>query len=172
MAVRLHLVVLERDGLVSRSTTRRGPGRPMLVYTLTEEAQELFPKNYHVLAELLLEGIKEQGGTTQIETMCHRAADMLAERYAHRMAGKDTRGKLEEITRILNETGCYAAWEKTEEGYLLYEHNCPYYRVAKAHRALCDIDSRFLSLLLQMPVERKECLLDHTSQCTYFIHPT
>src|SRR5690606_5428349 len=43
--VRHHLQALSRQGLVERQGTRRsGPGRPEVVYGLTEEAEALFPR--------------------------------------------------------------------------------------------------------------------------------
>ncbi len=45
-AVRAHLATLERDGLVEQQGMRRGGGKPAFVYTLTAEAERLFPKAY------------------------------------------------------------------------------------------------------------------------------
>jgi predicted ArsR family transcriptional regulator len=169
MAVRLHLVVLERDGLVSRRTIRRGPGRPTMVYSLTEEAQEYFPKSYHLLAELLLQAIRDQSGETGVETVCDLAATRLAETFRGRLANRDLAGKVEEVTRILNETGCYATWEKAEEGYVIREQNCPYYRVARQHREVCAIDHEFLTKILDTAVERRACLFDDLDRCEYLV---
>src|ERR1051325_6738085 len=45
-AVRAHLTTLERDGLVRQSGVRRGPRKPHFTYTLTPEAERLFPQAY------------------------------------------------------------------------------------------------------------------------------
>src|SRR3990167_9315351 len=43
--IRQHLTVLERDGLVDAREERGRVGRPTLVYSLTEKADALFPKD-------------------------------------------------------------------------------------------------------------------------------
>ncbi len=42
-AVRAHLTTLERDGLVRQSGVRRGARKPHFTYSLTPEAEKLFP---------------------------------------------------------------------------------------------------------------------------------
>ncbi|HEX2922718.1 MAG TPA: winged helix-turn-helix transcriptional regulator, partial [Chloroflexota bacterium] len=54
VTVRVHLSVLQRDDLVSVEEVRGKVGRPYFVYSLTEDAEELFPKRYHALANRLL----------------------------------------------------------------------------------------------------------------------
>jgi len=78
MAVRLHLVVLERDGLVIRGSVREGPGRPTLVYRLTEQAEEVFPKHYDQLANNLLAAAKTELGAEGVEALLLRAAQQQA----------------------------------------------------------------------------------------------
>ncbi len=45
-AVNQHLMALEREGYVRKGATRRSGGRPLNVYVLTEEGNNLFPKQY------------------------------------------------------------------------------------------------------------------------------
>src|SRR5687768_6487127 len=53
-AIRPHLAVLERDGLVRRSSMRRGISKPARTYVLSREAELLFSRAYvPVLTELL-----------------------------------------------------------------------------------------------------------------------
>src|SRR5437773_11688363 len=59
--IRQHLTVLERDGLVAVRQERRRVGRPNLVYSLTDEADRVFPKTYDVLASALLQALLVTG---------------------------------------------------------------------------------------------------------------
>ena len=59
MAVRKHLNVLERDSLLTISEVRQPMGRPLLVYSLSPKAEELFPKNYEHMAVEFLHDLKE-----------------------------------------------------------------------------------------------------------------
>ena len=60
------LRTLELAGLVSRSLSRHGVGRPRHVYDLTMAAQELFPANYGALAQSILTAIRSVGGLSLI----------------------------------------------------------------------------------------------------------
>ncbi len=53
-AVRAHLTTLERDGLVRQSGVRRGSRKPHFTYSLTPEAERLFPKAYDALLNQLI----------------------------------------------------------------------------------------------------------------------
>ena len=57
VTIRHHLEVLKGEGLVEAPQVLRrpGPGRPQYTYGLTEAAVDYFPKNYHGLADLMLE---------------------------------------------------------------------------------------------------------------------
>src|SRR5688572_1074044 len=54
MTVRQHLMVLERDGMLSCRDDRGATGRPRHVYTLTDAGEETFPRRYDELAREVL----------------------------------------------------------------------------------------------------------------------
>src|SRR3990172_11624065 len=64
--IRQHLTVLERDALVTAHEERGRVGRPTLVYSLTAEADSLFPKTYDLLASVLLEEIRATDGNEKL----------------------------------------------------------------------------------------------------------
>ena len=171
MAVRLHLTVLERDGLVTRQSVRKGPGRPALVFSLTERALDELPKRYHTLADKLLEGMEDHLTEDQLELVCGAVATSLASSHSGRMIGLPLADKVAEASRILNESGCAADWETTGEGFAIHEYNCPYYRVAQKHPQLCRMDQTFMSDLLDAEVEMTGRLVDQEQCCTYVIRP-
>src|SRR5436305_14812310 len=53
-AVRAHLLSLERDGLVHQSGIQPGVRRPHATYALTADAEQIFPKAYGPLVDLIL----------------------------------------------------------------------------------------------------------------------
>ena len=67
VAVRRHLSVLERDGLVTAETVRRsGPGRPCAMYHLTDRGRRLFPDQSAQFACELLEFLEEEHGRSAV----------------------------------------------------------------------------------------------------------
>ena len=57
MTARQHLVGLERDGLVQSEKVRRSTGRPHFLYSLTPKGEEMFPRRYDLLAQILLDEV-------------------------------------------------------------------------------------------------------------------
>src|SRR3970040_2468153 len=72
--IRQHLTVLERDGLVDSREERGRVGRPTLVYSLTEQADSLFPKRYDDLAGVILEEIRTVDGNERLQQLFGRVA--------------------------------------------------------------------------------------------------
>lgn len=67
-AIRGHLSVLERDGLVvQRDLRRHTGGKPAAVYALSRDADELFPKAYAFVLEGLLSVLDEQEGPDRVQ---------------------------------------------------------------------------------------------------------
>src|SRR5687768_15737511 len=59
-AVRTQLALLEREGLVEQSGTRRGFRKPHYTYTLTPIAEQVFPKAYDTLLNQVLEVMEKR----------------------------------------------------------------------------------------------------------------
>src|SRR5690606_11837767 len=68
-AVRAHLATLERDGLVQEAGKRAGVRKPERVYALTPEAEQLFPKAYHLLLGQLLGALGRRMPAAEVETI-------------------------------------------------------------------------------------------------------
>ena len=168
MGVRLHLVVVERDGYVRRSTLREKPGRPAMVYSLTPKAEEIFPKRYDLLAENLLKATQREGVACDPSAIVAMTGHELAQTFLSRMNG-GMAGRIEDASQILDEMGGFTTCEKVEGGYLIHQYNCLFYRVAARNRDVCAIDQIFLRELLGTEPQRKACLLDGGGCCTYFV---
>ncbi len=169
MCIRQHLSVLERDALVVAHEERQKLGRPRYIYTLTERAEELFPRSYHVLLEWVLDEIEAMDGQEKIAQLVDRLADRLARQYSEEMKDKSLEEKVARMAELLSEAGSLAAWDKANGGYVLHEHNCRYHRVALRHRQICKLELIFLSKLFGVDVRMTECLLDEGPRCTYLI---
>lgn len=169
MCIRQHLSVLERDALVMSHEERQRLGRPRNIYALTERAEELFPRSYHLLLDWVLEEIEAMDGEDKIKQLVERLANRLYRQHAIEMNGKNLEEKVASLAGLLSNAGSLADWEKTADGYLLHEHNCRYHRVALRHRQICRLELLFLGKLFGTEVEMSECLLDEGPRCTYKI---
>jgi predicted ArsR family transcriptional regulator len=166
MAVRRHLNVMERDGLVRPKLVRQSMGRPMNVYSLTEAADDLFPKKYH---HLMLDLLEELDGA-EVEALFVKRQRKLYQRYEERMRGKALPERVKELAGIQNANGYMVEWHEAEPGlYELSEHNCPIAQVAAPYQQACSCELALFRQLLEAEVERTECLAKGGRKCVYKI---
>jgi predicted ArsR family transcriptional regulator len=169
MGVRRHLMTLERDGLVHVQAQHQPAGRPTFVYHLTEEGNDTFPRNYHILATQILDAARARAGGAHVEDLFSGRMDQLAALYEPRMRGKDLAGRVAELARIQDETGYMAVWEKTDGGYLLKEQNCAIYRVACHFQEACHFEIELFRRLLDADITRVEHQVKGDLACTYLV---
>jgi len=169
ITVRSHMAVLLRDGLVAVTEVRGRVGRPHYVFTLTDKAQELFPQSYDVLANRLLEAVQAAEGLEGVARLLNRLAERWAAEHAPQVAARSLAERVAVVARLRDEEGAMARWEPFDDGYLLYQGNCPTYRVARRYPQVCRAELAYLTRLLDAEVVRLECQLDGRGQCTYLI---
>ncbi len=173
VTVRHHLAILERDNLIASSTERGGVGRPYYVYRLTSEAEELFPKRYHLLAERLLAELKVIADGAQLRDALERIARDIAGRYpAGEFEAKTIPEKLNVLVDLLAQEGFLVRWHRVGDEYVLKEYSCPYYYVSQRHPEVCHLDLHLISSVLNADVERSTCMVRGDEACTYRIIPS
>ncbi|GCL70975.1 helix-turn-helix transcriptional regulator [Paenibacillus naphthalenovorans] len=174
MAVRRHLNTLERDNLIASELVRQAMGRPMNQYSLTEHAEDLFPKKYQHLTLDLLEELESALGEDKVNLLFERRKQRLIRRYENRMEGKSLVDRVLELSDIQNANGYMVELERKEDGsFLLNEHNCPISQVANQYNHACSCELEMFKSLLgkEARVERMECLAKGGSKCAYVIQP-
>jgi predicted ArsR family transcriptional regulator len=173
ITVRHHLAILEKDNLIASSTERGGVGRPYYIYQLTSEAEELFPKRYHLLAERLLAELKDMADGAQLQGALERIAKDIAGRFpAGEFEAKSIPEKLNVLVDLLAEEGFLVRWHRVGDEYVLKEYSCPYYYVSQRHPEVCHLDLHLISSLLNANVERRTCMVHGDEACTYRIIPS
>lgn len=138
-AVRTHIAVLERDGLVKDVGTERDTGgKPARVYALTREGEELFPKAYaFVLGELVEEIVRKDGHERAVEflrAVGERAASGVAAPPASNPASR-----VEAAAAMLRSLGGDVEVQRTAEGWRLQGYGCPLSAVTATHPEVCAV---------------------------------
>ncbi len=168
-AVRQHLTILEGESLVRGETLKEGIGRPKVIYTVTEKAEELFPKFYSWLAECLIKEIIDEHGEEKVEFLLQKIGVRFSQPYLERVQGRPLEERVAEIVDILNEWGAYASVENNGEYYLLKNHNCSFYKVAQKYPQVCSVHATFLEQLLEQNPERIASMTEGSDYCAYQI---
>ncbi len=169
VTVRHHISYLQRKRLIStpKLKHRATPGRPQHVYSLTDQAEGLFPNNYRHLAVGLIQQIGEKLPEQQANVILEGVADhMASEVDLHDLSLEQ---RLDRVIDYLNNHGYEAHWSTCHEGFLLTTTNCPYHHVAPQSDALCNMDMRLVSSLLGVVPRMLSRVAEGDSACTYLI---
>ena len=172
VAVRKHLTALERDDFVMTELERRPVGRPTYLYRPTVTAQSLFPNDYANLATAVLQMIRRLDGEQKVDEIFQRRAEALASELETRVQGATLQERLRQVVQVLEEQGYMPQFVKLQEGherYLLTEHHCPIFQVARAFQQACTCELDVLLKLLQAKVERCDHRLIGHPHCSYLI---
>jgi Predicted transcriptional regulator len=165
-AVREHLIHLQGNGLVEASLVRRGPGRPYHVYSLTTKAQQLFPRNYDVLIDLLLREIAARD-SAELDSLLERISEQLAEQYALKITGEELAKRLHELRATLVQQGIPAEVSPTSDGLSIFA--CPYYEVAREHVRICAMERQMIEQVLGEKLELQNSIREGHHSCHFAV---
>lgn len=171
------LRTLETAGLVSRTLSRHGVGRPRHVYDLTPAAQDLFPANYGALAQSVLTAVRTIGGEALIRQVFEARRQQLKTRMSNRLAERLPSGaslwdKAREVAAFQDETGYLSRATRDVDGTIwLTEHNCAISGVPNPYPIACDEELQLLGEVLGAKVTR-ECHIPSGGRCcAYRVEP-
>lgn len=166
-AVRQQLVVLERDGLVEEKSVRRGPTKPTLEFSLTAEADKLFPQQYDKMLAAVLREVKEKYGRPVVDEIFEGIAQRAVEKTRQRVTATDPEGKLAQLTEVLRDHGVAAEYSLIDGGFMLTEHTCPYLGVVKEHPEVCSVIHHVLDETMGGEHEQVESLAAGGKSCKF-----
>jgi predicted ArsR family transcriptional regulator len=175
-AVNQHLIALESAGHIRNGEPRKTGGRPQHVYVLTEDGTNLFfPKQYSWFSKMLIETLRQQVGPEQVEQFMYDLGVKLSAGLIPRLVGKNRTERIDEIVKIMNETGFMAKTMGPAEAGKLPRvecKNCVYHDLSKDYPEVCRFDIGFLTGLMGAEVEHQSCMQRGGEACRFrFIPP-
>ena len=170
-AIRQHLTALLGEGLVAVREQRGGAGRPKHLYSVTAQAEALFPKTYPELTCELLDYAGAEGPGT-VERLFERRRQRRVADARLRLAGKSFDERVTELARILDEDGYLADTEHDEGGdWRIVEHNCAILEVAFRYGQACSSELGFLrDVMPDAQIDRVSHMASGGYHCAYRIH--
>src|SRR6185503_10485019 len=160
MAVRQHLYVLQREGLVAAEERPVPIGRPAKFWRLTREADHLFPEAYAELSVALIDSVKDAFGDEGLERVLTSRCARQRKDYGKRIRPGDRLEKrLQELAKVRTEEGYMAEIRSEGEGsYLLIENHCPICAAANACQGFCATELELFRSVLGpgVAIERAE----------------
>ncbi len=170
MGVRQHLTILEKDGLIRSEKMRGGMGRPSYIYSLTEKAENLFPKHYDDFAKELLQGLYDMHGEKFVEELLEHQVDKKVKELSPLISGNELEERVKAMVKFLEERGSMPSLERAEDGSLvIHKANCALHAVSREFPILCAAELELFSRLLKARVVREKCMAHGDDECLYRI---
>ncbi len=165
-AIRAHLATLERDGFVRQRGVRRGSGKPSYIYSLTPEADQLFPKAYVQVLNQLLEVLNAHMVPAEVEKLMRIVGRRIAAQWS--IQGSDLHTRLELAVNVINELGGLGELEQRDGTYYIRGYSCPLAAAVPGHPQVCHLIETLLTELVGVPVQ-EQCERGETSRCCFVI---
>ncbi|MBA3481200.1 MAG: ArsR family transcriptional regulator [Pirellulales bacterium] len=155
-AVRAQLTALERDGLVQQGGARRGSRKPHLLYELTPEAEQLFPKVYGPVLRELLDVLKQTHSTKEIDKIVRAVGRRMAPGLEGAIRAEGTADRRQQAAAVLRELGGFCDSEAADKKIIFKCADCPLAAVVAAHPEACRLIETLLTTILGVRV-RERC---------------
>ncbi len=173
-AARGHLSRMEDRGLVVPSFRREGVGRPRKRYILTGRGQDLFPKNYDLILDTVVDELLDREGEGYVSALFAEAAERMAREVAHEVQkGGSTEERAKNLVAVLNRLGFRCAIERSSQGQIrIVRTNCIFRHSALSHPyLLCDVFDKHLTeaLLGQTGIDLEDSIGRGGMRCTHLI---
>lgn len=165
-AVRAHLSTLERDGLVQEAGKRAAVRKPESIYVLTREAEQLFPKSYHLVLSQLIEELNARLDPEEIEAILQEVGRNLAAMRSSEYEGKAYQERLEYAMKVLTEMGGLAELQQQNGHAIIQGRSCPLGAVVAHHPEVCRLAEALLSEIVGEAV-RETCDRNGTPRCIF-----
>lgn len=168
-AVRAHLTTLERDGLVRQSGVRRGLRKPHFTYSLTPEAERLFPKAYDDLLNQLIVVLKARLSDEDLEGVLREVGRSMAADVS--VTGADPRSRVEAALKALENLGGTAHAAQEGEKTVIRSGGCPLAEAVSIHPEVCRLAESLIAGIVKAPVS-EHCDREGVPRCRFEIEAT
>ena len=172
MAVRQHLYALQQEKLVTAEERPVPLGRPAKFWTLTKEAERLFPDAYAELNAALITSVQDAFGPEGMARLLDARAVRQRADYASRItASAPLAKKVRQLAKIRTDEGYMAEVKRNGTGFLFIENHCPICAAATACQGFCTSELELFRSALGpgVNVERAEHILSGDRRCVYRI---
>jgi len=167
-AVREHLINLDARGYIGTRLIRNGRGRPRIVYSLTDQARDIFPRSYDTLVSVLLDEIARRQGEDGLATLLDSVSERLAEGY-QRAGSSDIKSRIHDVQKMMESRGIPV--EVQDDASRITFYACPYHEVAQDHAGVCAMEKRMIEQVLGHEVHTEGTIREGNRCCSFALTP-
>ena len=168
-AVRAHLTSLERDGLVCQSGIQHGFRKPHATYALTAEAEQIFPKAYGTLLDILLTVFSKKLSDRELRAGMREAGRKIAAAHRRGVEDKSRKQRIETALAVLKDLGGSATLHESGGKHFIRGNGCPLAAATSRHPEACLIAESLLTEIIGASVKER-CVQGPTPSCCFEIH--
>ena len=150
-AVRSHLSILERDGVVEVAGQQRGTRKPAQLYALTSAGEARLSRAYAPVLRGVLDELAGRLSPEQLDDVLRGAGRRLATRRAG--ATTSTSARVAAAQALLTELGASVETVAGDGKTMVRGLACPLADVTKEHRAVCRGLETLLTDVTGLPVK-------------------
>jgi predicted ArsR family transcriptional regulator len=176
-ATRQYLIVLEKEGLVVRTTQKSTTGRPAILYSLHPDAIEEFPKTYRDFSIKLLAEVQERIGTQATIELLREVGKQIADEVQPSIRENiepggsydSLRDRLKSVVKVYQLYGKFPELLEDDISFALKNYNCLIFGVAKENPLACTVDESIVSELVGATAVKEKCIREGDECCLYRI---
>jgi predicted ArsR family transcriptional regulator len=166
-AVRQRLTRMMSQGVLQREAQRKGRGRPLHRYTLTDKGLRLTGSNFTDLATTLWTEIRSIDNPEFRREMLRRIAHAMASKYSAQVEGTTPAERLRSLADLLAKRRISVTVDDTNSHPSLNTHSCPYPTLAEQDQSICSMERMMFTELVGEDVQLTQCRLDGDPQCRF-----
>lgn len=144
---------------------RRGPRKPHFTYSLTPEAEKLFPKAYDALLNQLIFVLKGRLSEKELEEVLREVGRDLAGAVASE-AGDDLESRVRVALKALESIGGAAEAKQEGDQFIIGGGGCPLAAAVSAHPEVCRLAESLIASIVKAPVW-EHCDRENTPRCHF-----
>jgi DeoR family transcriptional regulator, suf operon transcriptional repressor len=166
-AVRQRLSRMMARGLIDRSLSHAGRGRPSHRYGLTDKVRRQTGANFADLALALWREVRSIEDAEVRRGLLQRIAGTMAQMYGGQVSGETLSERMHSISRIFADRDVPFEVEETAGLPVLKATACPYPDLAAQDPGICALERIMFSELVGSKLRLAECRLKGDTCCRF-----
>jgi predicted ArsR family transcriptional regulator len=169
VTMRTHLAALAGQGLVEAQTERGRVGRPRQRFSLTRQADSLYPNRYAAFAGDLLDSLRALAGARGIEQLLDVTAARQAAENAGHVHGRTLAERVPLVAEVLCAESGLADWSEETDRFVIRDRHCPYGDLARSRPEICHYHTQVVTRLLGEPVSLDRAIARGDHYCHFSV---
>ena len=164
-AVRAHLQLLEREGLIQASGTRQGPGagKPATTYELSQRSESALSSAYAPVLTALLQILAERMPPESLDDILRQVGKRIGPASPE---GGSLDARVRAAAKLLSGLGSELDVERTPTGYALCGYACPLASAVRGEPRACHAVEELISAVVGQPVQ-EHCDRPSSPRCRF-----